>query len=519
MEKFKKITDAEIKTRGVQALADRPNAASQYGQGGMSAGDLKKWFDNLANLLASRLNELYDAFEGDIAKYIHIAMGDVTDLGTLVEAINDGSFARNLLKVLPSAALDEDDEENYVTLQSYINAAARKASDLSERLGEIDRNKLDQVVSLDTYRRAYMVDSDGQPRMIYIVEDPLPGAIPMYVGDGQINVAIPVAPSHAANKNYVDTQDRFLGSKIEISIDPSTFVMTLVLKNSDGSILSTSTVDLPLESAVIGGEYSDGYLTLKFFDGETRIKISDIIDGLVSSTVYNTDMDDMKTSLKETNDHIDSFSLELALGKVYAHAAFSAEHADTARNYTKGGKIDMRFRDCDKRSATDLLLDLSDDYKLSVALKNRAGNVVSHKEVDLPMQSLISSAVCKNGILTLTLQNGHTVDINVSDIVSGLVPETREINGHQLNGDIKISATDVGAYPKDEVYNKTQMADKLSVMIDEAMRDTSGKYGDGSAVGYAYYSSEAEEASGYVEGGLIDIELTNIKKRLKVLEA
>lgn len=516
MKKFKKILQTQIQAKGVQALADRPNIAAQYGVGGLSGKDLKLWFDKLASFLADKINEIYDALSSeDAAQYIHIALEDydIEDLDALVDAMTSGKFAQDLLMVLPSPTASQA-----VTLQACIFDAAKEASRISEHLSKLDSGKLDKISLPDTYRRAYIIDTDGMQKEIYIVEDPLPGAIPMYVGDGQINVAVPVFPENAANKGYVDDGDRSLGAKVEISIDPLTYIMTLRLKNAFGSILSTATVDLPLESAVVGGEYADGYLTLKFLEGETKIKISDIIDGLVSSSDYSADMEDLRSEIKKTNDTIQSFSLELTLGKVYAHAAFSAENAETARNYTKGGKIDMRFRECDNKSAVSLDLSLSEDYKLTVALKNRAGKTISLGVVDLPMQSLISDATCSNGVLTLKLQNGSTVDMNISDIVSGLVPEGRKINGKVLTDDIELTAEDVGAYSKDEVYSKKQSAEKISVLIDEAMRDTSGKYGDGSAVGYAYYSSEAEYAGGYIEGGLIDLELTKIKKRLSALD-
>ena len=45
--KFSPITDKQIKAMGVQALANRPNAAGQYGQSGLSPTELKRWFDNL----------------------------------------------------------------------------------------------------------------------------------------------------------------------------------------------------------------------------------------------------------------------------------------------------------------------------------------------------------------------------------------------------------------------------------------------------------------------------------------
>ena len=74
--KFSNVTDKQIKAMGVQALANRPNAAGQYGQAGLSAEALKLWFDKLSTLLASKINEIQDAISGeDAAKYIGLAVG------------------------------------------------------------------------------------------------------------------------------------------------------------------------------------------------------------------------------------------------------------------------------------------------------------------------------------------------------------------------------------------------------------------------------------------------------------
>ena len=61
LKRVSKITEAELKTKGVSALATRPNSHSaQYGNSGLSAAELKAWFDKLGILLSTRLNDLVD---------------------------------------------------------------------------------------------------------------------------------------------------------------------------------------------------------------------------------------------------------------------------------------------------------------------------------------------------------------------------------------------------------------------------------------------------------------------------
>ena len=84
------------------------------------------------------------------------------------------------------------------------------------------------------------------------------------------------------------------GNSIEMSIDSSTYVMTLSLKNSQGTILNTQTVDLPLETMVVGGTYDSTnkkiVLTLK--NGNTiDVPVGDLINGLQSEITSTNKLD------------------------------------------------------------------------------------------------------------------------------------------------------------------------------------------------------------------------------------
>ena len=76
------------------------------------------------------------------------------------------------------------------------------------------------------------------------------------------------------------------GYELDLSIDETTYIMSLVLKNKDGGALSTQTIDFPLESVVVGAHYENGELTLELKNGTTTepIDISDIVSGLVNDT-------------------------------------------------------------------------------------------------------------------------------------------------------------------------------------------------------------------------------------------
>ena len=118
MKKFNNITQKQLAEKGVRALADRPNASAQYGVSGLSPAQLKLWFDNLAIFLAEKINAVHETLSAkEAAEYIRVALDEynVTSLHELIEAMTSGSFARNVLQVVPTV--------NYfgtVSLQKWI---------------------------------------------------------------------------------------------------------------------------------------------------------------------------------------------------------------------------------------------------------------------------------------------------------------------------------------------------------------------------------------------------------------
>lgn len=109
------VSASDAETFGVQALADRPNLGSAYGEGGLSAGALKLRFDQFATMLATAINELQTVLNGeDATKYIPFVFtdeeGKVTLKGTLSDLIGyitSGDLAKEYLKMPKEAASTE----------------------------------------------------------------------------------------------------------------------------------------------------------------------------------------------------------------------------------------------------------------------------------------------------------------------------------------------------------------------------------------------------------------------------
>ena len=89
------------------------------------------------------------------------------------------------------------------------------------------------------------------------------------------------------NKNVNDLVNYTLktntGSLIDLEINGTTYVITLSLKDVDGNVISTDTIDLPLESVVVGGSYDavNKKIVLILENGNTvDIPVGDLIAGL-----------------------------------------------------------------------------------------------------------------------------------------------------------------------------------------------------------------------------------------------
>lgn len=541
LKSLNKITNKQISEKGVQSLADRPNSTGSYGVGGLSAQQLKLYFDKLATYLASKINELISTISSDeAADYIRVQLEsyseDCTNLGALVTAFTSGVFADKIMKAYPNAGATA-----LKTIQEIINGQAAGISALNSATSQLETTKLNKVTSKNTYKRAYIIMPDGTQSTVLITETETAGAIPLYNSRKQLCCAIPTTAENTSNKGYTDAQDLLLGSQIDLTIDKTTYKLKAKLKNFEGTVLSESTeIDLPLEQMIIKGSYNSATkkLTLTLRNNQEgvdnnsiEIDISDLIDGLVAETrtingkplsgnivLSAADVGAYKKSETYSMDEIDQ-------KEIYAHAAFWAEESEHARNYTKGGGIDRKFREFDGLlSATGCTIGVSLDttnYKLTVALKNSAGEVLSSGMVDLPIESLVSSGSYANGILTLTLQSGNVINIDVSTLISGLIPDTRKVNGKPLKTDITLTPSDIGAASKDDVYKKTETytrteTDNKTKAACQALKLEI--LDEHQSVGFAYNSIEAEKASGYTKGGQIDKALKIINERLVSLE-
>ncbi len=101
------------------------------------------------------------------------------------------------------------------------------------------------------------------------------------------------------SKEYIDENMKLYslitetGNNIDITMDNNTFVIKFDLKDKNGTIISTKSIDLPLETMVIGASYNktskEIILTLK--NGQNvEFSIADLISGLVDTNTFTAEM-------------------------------------------------------------------------------------------------------------------------------------------------------------------------------------------------------------------------------------
>ena len=130
------------------------------------------------------------------------------------------------------------------------------------------------------------------------------------------------------------------GSLIDLEINDTTYVVTLKLKNQDGTIISIDTIDLPLESVVVSGRYDNTtkkvILTLEN-GSEVDFSVADLVAGLqteiTSSNKLASDLVDdtnsgnkfVTTSEKQTwNNKLDQSDLTDYATKTYVNNLFNS---------------------------------------------------------------------------------------------------------------------------------------------------------------------------------------------------
>lgn len=321
-----KITEQDIKANGIQALANRPNKSSQYGQSGLSATELKKWFDNLASLIAGKVNGIAEALEGEnAAKYIDVNFSTIETLYDLVQSIQNGSFVDGELKIKISEAIAQNGLEVDKTvalqycLESLFSHLFNKFDDLVQSIqdGSLAEKLKINNTELNSLKKEYLDDIIDKilqlikrkaeltlKNLLIVPDEPIDyvygvGGTPMLdLETGEYRTTF--EPRAAINTNFADAR---YGSKISTSYNNSNGKLKIELKDNAGkNVIASTEVDLPLESSIVSidEEEQDNkiYLKLTLASGnETLIELDDIIRGFVSKETFDAKISELTNAI------------------------------------------------------------------------------------------------------------------------------------------------------------------------------------------------------------------------------
>ena len=193
------------------------------------------------------------------------------------------------------------------------------------------------------------------------------------------------------------------GSLIDLEINDTTYVVTLKLKNQDGTVISTDAIDLPLESVVVSGRYDNTtkkvILTLEN-GSEVDFSVADLVAGLqteiTSQNKLASDLVDdtnsgnkfVTTSEKQTwNNKLDQSDLtnyvtfdDFATAATTGVVKTSAQYGISTSSYTKNLTGAVRTY-AQYQSGNDV----------TIICKGTLENVITGKGLDLKQLSTFDS--------------------------------------------------------------------------------------------------------------------------------
>lgn len=149
--------------------------------------------------------------------------------------------------------------------------------------------------------------------------------------------------------------------------------------------------------------------------------------------------------------------------------------SDFSGNYDDlSNKPDLSVYALTSEAGYDLGLSIDvNTYVMTLELKNKIGTVLATRTLDFPIESMVVGASYSNGKITLTLQNGQTLDVDISALVGGLVNDSFTIAGINMKDDITASElkTALGVPTVTDTYSSTSSDAMSGMAVASAIAD------------------------------------------------
>jgi hypothetical protein len=133
------------------------------------------------------------------------------------------------------------------------------------------------------------------------------------------------------------------GKSLSMAIDSATFIVTAQLKDQDGNNLGTAqTIDLPLESVVVGGSYNDNTkkVVLTLQNGNTvEFSVADLVAGLQSQLSAANKLDPAYIGYDSAHREVSDTEKTAWNGKQSALSSTQLSAVNSGIDSTKVGQI------------------------------------------------------------------------------------------------------------------------------------------------------------------------------------
>ena len=268
------ISSSEASKMSVSALAVRPNDASRFGQGGLSAKALQEWFDKLPNLVKDKFNEIAQMLAStDAAKYITLggednALGETLfDFLALFGPRGDGITDKNISDLIETLYQEEGDEgASSRTLKDIVASICARLVALKSFAGK-SVGGISIYFEDDGSIGYKATDRDGNSVSLGKLDPIGKGGI----GDGAVSF---------------EKLDAELGGRVSRAFAKVRYTASdgkLHFDSADGEELDS--IDLPLESIIVSGTFDTSTKDLVFTlvgGGTLRIPFDEYIEAVAS---------------------------------------------------------------------------------------------------------------------------------------------------------------------------------------------------------------------------------------------
>ena len=112
-------------------------------------------------------------------------------------------------------------------------------------------------------------------------------------------------------------------------------------------------------------------------------QLADLEEKKLATATFNQGVKTLNARIDDTHKEIQALADEVETKEIYAHYSLVAEQAETAKAYTKGGKIDKKFREIEEKFVDNVGGgDNSGGYAIYAEQAETARNYTKGGEID-----------------------------------------------------------------------------------------------------------------------------------------